>query len=62
MLELIQISDDIRRYRRERDRRRQWEREWHDQRYHAPPRRKQAEGRVSEREFIYEQTRGGPRR
>lgn len=50
MLELIQITEEIRRERRNRE---YWER---DQRYYDRPRPKYGE-RVSEREVIYDNTR-----
>lgn len=56
VLELIQITESIRRHRHDRDARRQWEREYRDQRHHGRPRGKYDE-RVSEREFLYDSTR-----
>ncbi|ROT37578.1 hypothetical protein SODALDRAFT_325152 [Sodiomyces alkalinus F11] len=61
VLELVQVSDDIRRYRRERERDKQRDREWRDHHSRRPSRRDYDE-RLREREIIVDNTRGVLRR
>ncbi|KAL2758546.1 hypothetical protein ACRALDRAFT_1068839 [Sodiomyces alcalophilus JCM 7366] len=61
VLELVQISDSIRRYRRDREREKQRDREWRD----YPPRRPARldyDERLREREILVDTSRGLPRR
>lgn len=57
VLELIQITESMRRHRYDRDQRRQWEREYRDTRHYDRPSRGKYGERVSEREVVYDSTR-----
>ncbi|KAM0333501.1 hypothetical protein ACHAQA_002164 [Verticillium albo-atrum] len=59
VLELIQITESIRRHRKDRVR---WEQDWRDQQRYAKPRSKYVDERVTEREFLYDSSRNGMRR
>ncbi|KAF3350146.1 hypothetical protein BJF96_g7858 [Verticillium dahliae] len=59
VLELIQLTETIRRHRKDRAR---WEHEWREQQRYGKPRSKYLDERVTEREFVYDSSRNAMRR
>ncbi|KAM0280627.1 hypothetical protein ACHAQH_003934 [Verticillium albo-atrum] len=59
VLELIQLTETIRRHRKDRAR---WEHEWREQQRYGKPRSKYLDERVTEREFLYDSSRNAMRR